>query len=90
VYDIIVATIHARTFRLYRKDRAPLAFLAWGLLDEKQEARFRAGAHLTAEELQSGDRAWIILAATPFVSAETVIQELRKSDFSNQPLMTII
>lgn len=90
VYDSVVAAIQARTFRLYRKDSAPLAFLTWGLLDEKQEARFRSGAHLTAEELRSGDRAWIILAATPFVSADTVIQELRKSDFSNRPLMTMI
>lgn len=90
VYDTVVAAIQARTFRLYRKERAPLAFLAWGLLDEEQEARLRSGALLTAEELRSGDRAWLVLAASPFVGADTVIQELRKTDFPGQPLMKII
>lgn len=90
IHDIVVAAIKARTFRLYRQKRAPLAFVAWGRLDEIQEARLKAAAILTAEELRSGDRAWVVLVASPFLPADVVLKELRSRDFPSEPLMTLI
>lgn len=90
MYDLVAAAVEARTFRLYRQKHAPLAFVVWGLLDSVQEERLAGGQALSAAQLRSGDRAWAVLIASPFVPNELVLDELRKSDFPDRPLMTMV
>lgn len=90
MYDLVAAAVEARSFRLYRQKQAPLAFVVWGLLDAEQEERLRAGQPLTAAQLRSGERAWAVLVASPFIPNELVLDELRKSDFPDRPLMTMV
>lgn len=90
MYDVVAASVQARTFRLFRQEKAPLAFAIWGFLGEPEEQKLRDGKTLNAQELRSGEKLWLLLVASPFVPADVIIKELKETEFIGQPILTLL
>lgn len=90
VADVVLHGVSTRKFRLWRQDGAPLAFVVWGNLDPEAEAKLRAGQTLTKEEMASGDQAWILTLISPFLPADTMLKDLRETEFKGRTLLTLV
>jgi cytolysin-activating lysine-acyltransferase len=71
--EALVATpILLRSFKLYSKDKQPVAFLTWASVSDAVKARVEAGEPLALEDWRSGASLVVVDVVSPFAEAEEV------------------
>lgn len=79
-----------RQFRVFHKDKAPIAFVSWAYVSDEVEERLKAGAvRLKPEDWRSGDNLWLIDLCAPFGGGEYILKELREKVFKGQKVKTL-
>ena len=79
-----------RQFRVFHKDKAPIAFVSWAYVSAEVEDRLKAGAvRLKPEDWRSGDNLWLIDLCAPFGGGEYILKELREKVFKGQKVKTL-
>ncbi|WP_019956565.1 toxin-activating lysine-acyltransferase [Yoonia vestfoldensis] len=78
--------IDAGQFRIFRIDDIPRGMFTWAFLSPDAEARFVAGAPLTAQDWTSGDRLWLIDLIAPYkgMTAAMVRWIMRPGNFAEK------
>ncbi|GAW35401.1 cyclolysin-activating lysine-acyltransferase CyaC [Roseovarius sp. A-2] len=71
--EALVATpILLRSFKLYSKDKQPVAFLTWASVSDVVKAKVEAGEPLALEDWRSGENLVVVDVVSPFAEAEGV------------------
>jgi len=79
-----------RQFRVFHKDKAPIAFVSWAYVSEEVEERLKSGAtRLKPEDWRSGENLWLIDLCVPFGGGEFILKELREKVFKGQKVKTL-
>lgn len=74
--EALVATpILLREFKLYSKDKQPVAFLTWASVSDAVKARVEAGEPLALEDWRSGENLVVVDVVSPFAEADVVRQK---------------
>lgn len=69
--EALVATpILLRHFKLYSKDKQPVAFLTWASVSDAVKAKVEAGEPLALEDWRSGENLVVVDVVSPFNPAE--------------------
>lgn len=78
--EAIVATpILLRQFKLYSKDKQPVAFLAWASVSDEVAKKIEAGETLALEDWRSGPRIVVVDCVSPFNPPEMFIKKFNES-----------
>jgi cytolysin-activating lysine-acyltransferase len=79
-----------RQFRVFHKDKAPIAFVSWAHVSDEVEERLKSGAtRLKPEDWRSGENLWLIDLCAPFGGGEVILKELREKVFKGQKVKTL-
>ena len=79
-----------RQFRVFHKDKSPIAFVSWAYVSEEVEERLKSGAtRLKPEDWRSGDNLWLIDLCAPFGGGEFILRELRENVFKDQKVKSL-
>ncbi|CCH48516.1 toxin-activating lysine-acyltransferase [Pseudodesulfovibrio piezophilus] len=79
-----------RQFRVFHKDKAPIAFVSWAYVSDEVEERLKSGAtRLKPEDWRSGDNLWLIDLCAPFGGGEVIVREIREKVFKGQKVKTL-
>lgn len=71
--EALVATpILLRHFKLYSRDKQPVAFLTWASVSDAVKARVEAGEPLALEDWRSGEGLVVVDVVSPFAEGEGV------------------
>ena len=74
-----------RQFRVFHKDKAPIAYVSWAYVSDEVEERLKSGAtRLKPEDWRSGENLWLIDLCVPFGGGEFILKELRENVFKEQ------
>lgn len=74
-----------RQFRVFHKDKAPIAYVSWAYVSDEVEERLKSGAtRLKPEDWRSGENLWLIDLCVPFGGGEFILKELRENVFKDQ------
>jgi cytolysin-activating lysine-acyltransferase len=87
---LVVPAVLTRQFVIYRKQRAPVAYASWALVNEEVEKRLIAGERrLAPAEWRSGDRTWLIDLVAPFGGTERIVADLRARVLTGREVKTL-
>lgn len=87
---LLVPPVMAKQFRLFRNGDKPRAFACWAYLDEEAEKRLLSGQpRLRPGEWHGGDRAWLIDVIAPFGGLDSVLANLKQTEFKDRRLMAM-
>ena len=79
----LLPPIALQQFRLYRREKRPIAFLSFAYLSAEIEARYvEAPQSLQPSQWQSGDRLWVLDFVAPFGDMAFIVHDLRCHFFS--------
>lgn len=77
-------------FRLYRRDKAPVAYVSWALLTEEAERRVINGAwRLTPGDWKAGDRVWVVDVVAPYGGLDAIMKDLRERVFPDRTFKVV-
>lgn len=90
--DLAIREIEARVtpaivlqqFKLYMKDKQPIAFVAWALVSDTVRDRLAGDGTLAAEEWRSGANVVIVDCVSPFADPEDVKRQFWDAVARNQ------
>lgn len=79
-----------RQFRVFHKDKAPIAFVSWAYVSDEVEERLKSGGtRLKPEDWRSGENLWLIDLCAPFGGGEFILRELREKVFKGQKVKSL-
>jgi cytolysin-activating lysine-acyltransferase len=82
---LVAPPLMLRQFRLYRRDKVPVAFVSWALLTEEAEQRVVNGAwRLQPGDWKAGDRLWVVDVVAPHGGLDAIIKDLRERVFPDR------
>ena len=78
-----------REFRIFRRNKLPVAYASWARLGEEAAARLRNGARrLKPGDWKSGDELWLVDLVAPFGGRDAITAELRDKVFQGKKVKT--
>ena len=87
---LVLPPVMLKQFRIFRRDRIPVAFASWAYLNEDAARRLTNGSRrLKPQDWKSGEELWLIDLIAPFGGADGIIKELREKVFKGQTVKTL-
>ena len=82
---LVAPPLKLKQFRLFRRDRVPVAFVSWGLLTDEVEQRVVNGVwRLQPGDWKAGDRLWVVDVVAPYGGLDAITEDLRKRVFPDR------
>lgn len=88
---LLMPPIALKQFRLWRREKIPVAYASWAYLDDAVVERIRQGGplRLAPKEWRSGKNAWLVDFVCPFGGAAEAMRQLREETFKGHTLHTL-
>lgn len=78
IEEVVTPAIFLQQFKIYFKDKKPIAFISWAAVSDEVKARFDAGdAQLAVDEWRSGENIVVVECVSPFADVEEIIHQFR-------------
>ena len=78
IEERITPAVLLRQFKIYLKDKQPIAFISWAAVSEEVNARMQAGGFtLTPADWRSGNRVVVVECISPFAPKSEIIAQFR-------------
>ena len=86
IEDLITPAILLQQFKIYMKDKQPIAFLAWASVSDEVKTRFERGNRiLEPHEWRSGPNIVIVECVSPFADRAEIEKQFTDSIIKHPP-----
>jgi cytolysin-activating lysine-acyltransferase len=76
IEDVVTPAIFLQQFKIYFKDKKPIAFISWAAVSDEIKARFDAGdTQLAVDEWRSGKNIVVVECVSPFAAEDQIIKQ---------------
>ena len=87
---LVAPPLTLKQFRLFRRDRVPVAFVSWALLTGEAEQRVvNGGWRLQPGDWNAGDRLWVVDVVAPYGGLDAITDDLCKRVFPDRTFKVI-
>lgn len=80
IEERVTPAIVLQQFKIYMKDKQPIAFLAWASVSDEVKSRLDSGNRsIAAEEWRSGENTVIVECVSPFAEEGKILSQFHRS-----------
>ena len=82
---LVTPPLMLKQFRLFRREKVPVAFVSWALLTDEAERRMVNGVwRLQPGDWKAGDRLWVVDVVAPYGGLDAITEDLRARVFPDR------
>ena len=80
IEELVTPAVLLQQFKMYFKEKQPIAFISWAAVSDEVKARFDAGdTKLAANEWRSGKNIVVVQCVSPFSEEKSVLEQFWNS-----------